>query len=115
MRSSWRGVALNPSDRILIRHTRGETRMQRKSHMETEAETGGKRPPAQGRTPGACRSWKRWGGPSPAASAGSSALGPLDLRHLVPRAGAGWMCVVAKPPHCRSPRKLIQLPERAAE
>ena len=109
------GVALNPSDRILIRHTRGETRTQRRSHMETEAETGGKRPPAQGWTLGAPRSWKRQGGPSPAASAGNSALGPLDLRRLVPRAGAGWMCVVAKPPRCRSSRKLIQLPERTAE
>ena len=27
--------------------------------METEAETGGRQPPAQGRTPGARRSWKR--------------------------------------------------------
>ena len=46
--------------------------------METEAETGGRRPPAQGRTPGAPRSWKRWEGPSPGASAGSSALSHLD-------------------------------------
>ena len=64
--------------------------------METEAETGGRQPPAQGRTPGAPRSWKRWGGPSPGASAGSPALGALDLRHLVSRAGGGqiWTCWV---------------------
>ena len=59
--------------------------------METEAETGGRRPPAQGRTPGAPRSWKRWEGPSPGASAGSPALGTLDLRCLVPGTRRGWM------------------------
>ena len=59
--------------------------------MEMEAETGGRRPPAQGRTPGAPGSWKRRGGPSPGASAGSPALGPLDLRCLVPRTRGGWM------------------------
>ena len=53
--------------------------------METEAETGGRRPLAQGRTPGAPRSWTRRGGPSPGASAGSPALGHPDLRHLVSR------------------------------
>ena len=37
--------------------------------------------------PGAPRSWKRWEGPSPAASGGSSAQGHLDLRHVVPRMG----------------------------
>ena len=58
--------------------------------METEVETGGRRPPAQGRMPGARRSWKRQGGPSPGASAGSSALGPLDLRHLVPGTRGVW-------------------------
>ena len=58
--------------------------------MEMEAETGGRRPPAQGRMPGARRSWKRRGGPSPGASAGSSALGPLDLRHLVPGTRGVW-------------------------
>ena len=53
-----------------------------------EAETGRRRPPAQGRTPGAPRSWKRRGEPSPGASAGSSALGLPDLRRVVPRTGA---------------------------
>ena len=62
--------------------------------METEAETGRRWPPAQGRTPGAPRSWKRWGGPSPGASGWSSALGLLDLRRLVPRTRGGWMSVV---------------------
>ena len=62
--------------------------------MEMEAETGGRQTPAQGRTPGAPRSWKRQEGPSPGASVGSSALGPLDLRHLVPRAGGGQMLLV---------------------
>lgn len=74
--------------------------MQRRSHVETEAETGGRRPPAQGWTPGAPRSWKRRGGPSPGASAGSSALGHPDLRGLVPGTGAGWMSVVLSPQLC---------------
>ena len=51
-----------------------------------EAETGGRWPLAQGWMPGAPRSWKRREGPSPGASAGSSALGHLDLRCLVSRA-----------------------------
>ena len=42
-----------PHDRVLIRHRRGETETQRRSPVETEAETGGRRPPAQGWTPGA--------------------------------------------------------------
>ena len=58
--------------------------------METEAETGGRRPPAQGRTPGAPRSWKRRGGPSPGASARSPALGALDHRCLVPGTRGVW-------------------------
>ena len=59
--------------------------------METEAETGGRRPPDQGWRPGAPRSWKRRGGASPGDSGQSSALGPLDLRRLVPRTGeGGW-------------------------
>ena len=57
--------------------------------METEAETGGRQPPAQGRTPGAPRSRKRREGPSSGAPAGSPALGPPDLRCVVPRAGRG--------------------------
>ena len=48
--------------------------MQRRSHVETEAETGRRWPPAQGQTPRASRSQKRRGGPSLGASAGSSAL-----------------------------------------
>ena len=67
---------------------------QRRSHVETEAEAGGRRPPAQGRTPGAPRSRKRQEGPSPGASAGSSALGPLELRCLVPRSGGARMILV---------------------
>ena len=61
--------------------------------METEAETGGRWPPAQGRMPGAPRSWKRREGPSPGDSAGSSALGPLDLTHLVSKSGGARMNV----------------------
>ena len=76
-----------PGDRTLIRHRRGETRTQRRSYVEMEVETGGRRPPAQGRMPGAPRSCRRREGPSPGASVGSSALGPLDLRCLVPRGG----------------------------
>ena len=65
--------------------------------MEAEAETGGRRPPAQGWTPGAPRGWKRWGGPSPGASAGSPALGHPDLRRLVSRAGGGWIVWLLSP------------------
>ena len=74
------GGGPKPRDRVLIRHGRGETGAQRRSHVETEAETGGRLPPAQGWTPGAPRSRKRWGGPSPGDSGRSSALGPLDVR-----------------------------------
>ena len=58
--------------------------MQRRSHVETEAETGRRRPPSQGRTPGAPRSWKRREGPSPGASAGGPAQGHPDLRRWSP-------------------------------
>lgn len=68
--------------------------------METEVETGGRQPPAQGQTPGARRSWKRPRGPSLGASEGNSALGHPDLRRLVPGTGAGWMSVVLSPPAC---------------
>ena len=79
---------------------RGETGTQRRSHVETEAETGGRQPPAQGWTPGAPRNWTRQGGPSPGASAGSSALGPLDLRRLVSRTRGRWMSAVLSPLVC---------------
>ena len=62
-----------------------------------EAETGGRRPPAQGRTPGAPRSRKRQEGSSPGDSAGSSALEHYDLGRLVSRTGGGgwiWICWV---------------------
>ena len=59
--------------------------------METQAETGGRHPPAQGRTPGAPRSWNRQGGPSPGNSAGSSALGHPDLRRLASRTGDAYV------------------------
>ena len=62
-----------------------------------EAETGGRWPPAQGWMPGAPRSWKRWEGPSPGASAGSSALGPLDLRRLVQGWGRMDVCGLKSP------------------
>ena len=75
--------------------------------MDTEAETGGRRPPAQGQTPGAPRRQKRREGLSPGASAGSPALGHPDLRRLVPRTQGfwspglrvqgGWMSVVSNP------------------
>lgn len=39
MRWSWIGVALNPGTGVLIRDRRGETRTQRRSHMEMETET----------------------------------------------------------------------------
>ena len=87
-----------PKDRVLIRHRTGETETQRRSHVETQTETGGRRPPAQGRTPGAPRSWKRWEGPCPGASAGSSALGHPDLRRLVPRVQRRWMSTVSSFP-----------------
>ena len=80
---------LKPKHRVLIRHRRGETQTQRRSHVETEAETGGRRPPAQGRTPGAPRSRKRREGPSPGTSGWSSALGHPDLRRVVSSTGVG--------------------------
>ena len=94
MRFLLDGGGLKPKDKVLIRQRRGETRTQRRSHVETEVETGGRRPPAQEWTPGAPRSLKRRGGPSPGASGQSSALGPRELRRLVPRAGGGWMLLV---------------------
>ena len=87
MRFLLDGGGPKPRDRVLIKHRRGETGTQRRSHVETEAETGVRRPPAQGGTPGAPRSWRRCGEHSPGASAGSSALGPPDLRRVVPRTG----------------------------
>ena len=87
-----------PWDRVLIRHRRGKTWTQRRSHVEMEAETGGRRPPAQGQMPGAPGSWKRQGGPSLGASAGSSALGHHDHLRTVSRAGGGWMSVVFSHP-----------------
>ena len=83
------GGGPKPTDRVLIRHRRGETGTQRRSHVETEAGTGGRQPPAQGWTPGAPRSWTRREGPSPGDSAGSSALGHPDLRRLASRTGGG--------------------------
>ena len=79
------GVALNPSDTVLIRQGRGETWTQRRSHVETQAEMGGRQPPAEGWTPRAPRSWKRREGPSLGAFGWSSALGLLDLRRVVSR------------------------------
>ena len=53
--------------------------------METEAETGGRRPAAQGRTPGAPGSWKRREGPSPGASAGTKPWDPLTSDIWTPK------------------------------
>ena len=83
-----------PWDTVLIRHRRGKTWTQRRSHVEMEAETGGRRPPAHRWMPRAPGSRKRREGPSHGDSAGSSALGPLDLRCLVSRTREGWMSVV---------------------
>lgn len=53
---------LKPRHRVLVRHGRRETQTQRRSHVETEAETeGGGYQPRDGR-PGATGSWKRQGG-----------------------------------------------------
>ena len=41
VRSSWVRVALNPTERVLMRDKRGEAQTQRRSHVNTEAETGG--------------------------------------------------------------------------
>ena len=79
------GVALNPMTGP-SKTWKVETRTQRRSHVETEAETGGRWPLAQGWMPRAPISWKRREGPSPGTSAGSSALGHPDLRRLVSRA-----------------------------
>ena len=98
MRSSWMRVTLKPHDRVLIRHGRGETRTQRRSHVETEPETGGRQPPAQGRTPAAPRSRKRRGGHSPGASAGSPARGHPDFRRLVLRTRGGYILVFSVVP-----------------
>ena len=43
------------------------------------------------------QSWKSREGPSPGASERSSAMGPLELRSLVPMTRGGWMCVVLTP------------------
>ena len=94
MRFLLDGGGPKPRDRVFIRHRRGETWTQRRSHVEMEAETGGRWPPAQGRMPGAPRSWKRQGGPSPGASGRSSALGHNDHLRTISRARGGWMSVV---------------------
>ena len=94
VRSLLDGSGPKPRVRVLIRHRRGETGTQRRSPAETEAETGGRRPPAQGRTPGAPRSWKRWGGPSSEISRQNRSWGHLDLRRLVPRTGRRWIPIV---------------------
>lgn len=44
---------------------------------------------------GAPRSWERQEGPSPGTSGGSTALGPLELRRLIPKMREGgflWFC-----------------------
>ena len=88
---------------VLIRHRRGETRTQRRSRVETEAETGGRRPPAQGQTPGAPRSRKRQEASSPGDSAGSSALGHYDLGRPVSRTGGGgWIWIYWVPQYVAS-------------
>lgn len=68
--------------RVLKRHPRGETWTQRWE--------GGGRQPRDGllEPPG---SWKRQGGPSPGASAGSPDLEHPDLRRVVPRTRGGWI------------------------
>ena len=71
-----------------------------------EAETGGRWPPAQGWMPGAPRSWKRWEGPSPGASAGSSALGHLTSDVWSPGLGEDrcpglWALLTAVPGNSR--------------
>ena len=59
-----------------------------------DTEMGGRRPPAQGWTPGAPGSWKRWGGPSPGAAAGSPAPEHPDPKvDRVPRTRGGWIPV----------------------
>ena len=78
---------------VLIRHRR-ETGTQRRSHVETEAETGGRRPPAQGWMPGASSSWKRREGASPGDSGRSLALGHLDHECLVSLTKRRWIPVV---------------------
>ena len=82
-----------PRDRVLIRHRREETWMQRRSHMKTEAGIGGRGPPAQGWMPGAPRSWKRQEAPYPRATGQSSALGHHGHLRTVSRTGGGWMSV----------------------
>ena len=74
--------------------------------METEEEMGGRRPPAQGWTPGAPRSWKRQEGPCPGASAGSSALGHLTSDVWSPGLGEDrcpglWTLLTAVPGNSR--------------
>lgn len=68
-------LALNPMTDVLIRDKRGEMQTQRRSHVKTEAETGGMRPSAKGRLEPQKR--KRQEGPSPGASRGSVALRPF--------------------------------------
>ena len=54
--------------------------MQRRSHVQTEAETGGRRPPAQGRMPGAPRSWKSWKDPPQGPLQGAQPWDSLTLK-----------------------------------
>ena len=76
--------------------------------METEAETGGKRTPAQGRMPGAPRNRKRRGGPSPGAPGWSPAPDPCG--HWAPPGQAPLSSLTTQPLQtCRS-----QEPQRAA-
>lgn len=55
MRSSW--IRVGPEATEIDRRRQTESRGE--GHLKTEAETGVTQPPAQGRRPGAPRSWKR--------------------------------------------------------
>ena len=48
MRPLLDGSGPKPDGRVFIRHRRGKTWTQRRSHVKAEVETGGRRPPAQG-------------------------------------------------------------------
>ena len=82
--------------------------------METEAEVGGRWPPAQEWMPGAPRSWTRQEGPSPGASAGSSVLGQLEPRHLVPRAGGACVFLASSSVFLRGAKVPHQEPRSPA-
>ena len=90
-----KGRCLKVTTRVFARRRRKEMRQKRRRAMTRADEAGVMRSSRGLAAPG---SWKRQGGPSLGASAGSSALGHHDHLRTVSRAGGGWMSVVFSHP-----------------